>query len=316
MSSTISQIIGDDEMASTRIWSIGSGKGGVGKSFVASSLGVSLSRMNQRTLLIDFDLSGPNLHTALGEPPARKNIDHFLSDQASLSELIQTTQFSNLFFIQGTTNPGDRKISDVQRLVAEARRLPFNEIIFDLGPGSQETYLETLRHSDEKLFIVTPEPPCIEKNYRLIENLLLYTIKVLNFDKINVPLKPVLEQYREAHLPGTTTFRDHLKSATGWTWDQETEIFPNPIRIIVNQVRGDKDLDLGPSIRLVCKHFFSLKIDYSGSLYFDNAVWQSFRTVEPMLMKYPFSPLAGQFQAMARKLLTSDLHSQSLRAVV
>lgn len=303
-------------MSSTRIVSIGSGKGGVGKSFVVSSLGITLTKLGQSVLLIDLDFSGPNLHTSLGEAPRAHNIDMFFNGQAKLADLVHTSMFPRLSFIQGTASPGERTIDDVRRLIEECRTLPFNEILFDLGPGSQEVYLELMKLSDERMFVTTPEPPCIEKNYRLIENYLLYCIRKDDSPAHLKELKNSLEQYRKVHSPGQLTFREFLLNQTGWTWPKDHPAFLNPIRLIVNQTRAEADLDLGPSIRLVCHHYFDFCIDFLGSLQYDNAVWQSFRDCEPMLHKHPFSPLAGQFLKMSRRLLSDDLHGNPLRAVI
>lgn len=303
-------------MASTRILSIGSGKGGVGKSFVVSSLGITLAKLGQRVLLVDLDFSGPNLHTSLGEAPRAKNIDLFFNASTPMKDLVHDTMFPRLSFIQGTSSPGERQIADLRRMVEECRNLNFDEVIFDLGPGSQEVYLELMRLSDERMFIVSPEPPCIEKNYRLIENFMLYAIRKNDTPEHHAELKNALEEFRKTHKPGEITFREFLKTKLGWTWQSNHEAFSNPIKIIVNQTRTEGDLDLGPSIRLVCHHYFNFTIDFLGSLQYDNAVWQSFRDCEPMLHKHPFSPLAGQFLTMSRRLLSSDLHANPFRAVI
>lgn len=303
-------------MASTRIVSIGSGKGGVGKSFVVSSLGITLSKLGQSVLLVDLDFSGPNLHTSLGEVPRANNIDLFFSGQSKLADLVHPTMFPRLAFIQGTSSPGERTIADVRRLVQACRDLPFSEILFDLGPGSQEVYLELMKLSDERMFVTTPEPPCIEKNYRLVENFLLYSIRKDDSSQHQKELKQALEQYRKVHSPGQITFREFLQQQTGWTWPKDHPVFVHPVRMIVNQTRAEADLDLGPSIRLVCHHFFDFTIDFLGALQYDNAVWQSFRACEPMLHKHPFSPLAGQFLSMSRRLLSADLPANPFRAVI
>ena len=55
-----------------QIWSIGGGKGGIGKSLLAASLGWQLARLGKRVVLVDADLGGANLHTCLGLPgPSR-----------------------------------------------------------------------------------------------------------------------------------------------------------------------------------------------------------------------------------------------------
>jgi Mrp family chromosome partitioning ATPase len=52
-------------MLMVHIWPIGGGKGGSGKSFLTSSLGRVLAGLGKKTLLIDLDLGGANLHTLM-----------------------------------------------------------------------------------------------------------------------------------------------------------------------------------------------------------------------------------------------------------
>ena len=54
-----------------QIWSVGGGKGGIGKSLLTASLGWQLARMGKRVVLVDADLGGANLHTCLGLPRRR-----------------------------------------------------------------------------------------------------------------------------------------------------------------------------------------------------------------------------------------------------
>ena len=49
-----------------KLWSIGGGKGGIGKSLVTLGLGVSLARQGKQVILIDLDLGAANLHTLMG----------------------------------------------------------------------------------------------------------------------------------------------------------------------------------------------------------------------------------------------------------
>ena len=49
-----------------RIISVASGKGGVGKSLVASTLALNLSKKGNKVGLLDLDLYGPSSHVILG----------------------------------------------------------------------------------------------------------------------------------------------------------------------------------------------------------------------------------------------------------
>ena len=66
-----------------RIWSVGGGKGGVGKSVVTSSLAAALAGLGRRCVVIDGDLGGANLHTLLGAARPRLTLAHFMSGEVA-----------------------------------------------------------------------------------------------------------------------------------------------------------------------------------------------------------------------------------------
>jgi len=47
-----------DNGQSMKLWSIGGGKGGVGKSIFTMALGITLARLGNRVILVDGDLGG------------------------------------------------------------------------------------------------------------------------------------------------------------------------------------------------------------------------------------------------------------------
>ena len=49
-----------------QVWALGGGKGGIGKSLIASSLAITLARLGSKVVAVDLDLGGANLHTTLG----------------------------------------------------------------------------------------------------------------------------------------------------------------------------------------------------------------------------------------------------------
>ena len=65
------------------IWSIGGGKGGTGKTFVAASLGLLFSENQVEVSLIDADLGAANLHTFLGIRNPQLSLGDFISKKVS-----------------------------------------------------------------------------------------------------------------------------------------------------------------------------------------------------------------------------------------
>ena len=66
MALSVSEVLPGTSASTTRrqIWSIGGGKGGIGKSLLAASIGWQLARMGRKVVLVDADLGGANLTEA------------------------------------------------------------------------------------------------------------------------------------------------------------------------------------------------------------------------------------------------------------
>ena len=73
--------------ANPRIVSVVSGKGGVGKTFVSTSLALCAAKQGQRVLLIDGDLSLANVDVALGLR-CRHNLADVINGKVSFHEAL------------------------------------------------------------------------------------------------------------------------------------------------------------------------------------------------------------------------------------
>ena len=89
-------------VARRQIVAVGGGKGGIGKSLITSSLGICLARRGRRVVLVDADLGGANLHTALGLNPPKLSLGDFINRRvSSIEEVIMETGVPNLGLISG-----------------------------------------------------------------------------------------------------------------------------------------------------------------------------------------------------------------------
>ena len=97
---------GDEASAqqSGRVIAVGSGKGGVGKTLVSSSIALRLAEHSgQRVVAIDVDLGGANLHTGLGIRRPSFALNRFILEKAPLRELswhLQQLRFDSPEFLQ------------------------------------------------------------------------------------------------------------------------------------------------------------------------------------------------------------------------
>lgn len=299
----------------TKIWAVSSGKGGVGKTFVSTSLGITLSKLGHSVVIVDLDLSGSNVHTILGLPPSHMNIRHYFEGIKTLQELVIPTPFPRLSYVQGfwdSWTPTDFTHAQIESLVPQLRKIRADYVIVDMGAGAQEAHLELFQAADEKFLITTPEPTSIEKSYRFIESYVCHSLRANATPDAYGNMISTLRNHRQRTLCRPFSFRSYLKEENGIHLDFFERLSSNPVRLIVNCSRNQANEELGYSMKSVCNKYYDLSIDYAGSVDFDNAVWQSVRVREHVLVAQPFTPLAGQFLATCKQLIAPE----ELRAVV
>lgn len=298
-----------------KLWVVGSGKGGVGKTFVSTSLAISLTKLGHQVTVVDLDLSGANVHTALGVNPSHKNIRHFFEGTTSLQDLVIPTPYAKLSYVQGFWDswvPTDFTTEQIHKLIPELKALKSDYVIVDLGAGAMAGHVDLFKAANEKFLVTSPEPSSIEKTYRYIEAYVCNSLKEDAVPEAWNDLIATLRQHREGTLNRPFSFKNYLKSQTGFHYSFFEALSQKPVRLIVNSCRNQDNADLGYSIKSVCYKYYDLSIDYAGSIDFDNAVWQAARTREPMLISAPFSPLAGQFLSICKQLIDPE----ELRAVI
>ncbi len=304
---------------SAKLWAVGAGKGGVGKTFVSSSLGITLSKLNFRVLLIDFDLSGANLHTTFGENPSSQNLANYFSGSAELRDLVFATEIPRLSLIQGfwdSWSPTQLATEQVRKMISEAKALAFDYVIFDLGAGPAWAHLELFHQADERILVTNSEPTSVEKNYRFIEAFICHSLKEVATPDSYQKLTKALKDYRNTHKKGFFSFRQYLNNETGFDFNFFEQLEQKPLRLITNESRSRLDQDLGHSIKSVCRKYFDCAVDDAGWIDYDNAVWQSVKNREPVLIDKPFTPLAGQFLSICKHLTNPNFQVNYYRAVV
>lgn len=300
------------------IWAVGGGKGGIGKSFLSSSLAISLARTGKSVTIIDLDLGSANLHTCLGAKAPELSLSDFLSGRMStLSAVMNETDIPYLRFISGhndALNVADLQKTERNRLIDAFRTVPSNYVILDLGAGTTESTLDFFLAADQKIVAVSPEPTSIENAYRFIKSSFYRKLRTA---EVELGIHSIIEEamdVRNSH--GIRSPADLLRyvndSSPTAGLRLAGKISDFNIQILLNQVRTSQDIELGYSMKSVCRKYFGIESNYLGYVDYDNAVWQSLRKKRPLLVEYPFSSIVGQFAQITKNLV----NPQSLRAAV
>lgn len=164
-----------------RILAFAGGKGGVGKTIVASMLGICLSCLERRTILIDLDFNGSNLLGYLNMCENQKSLKKYFEGRSNnLTDFLQPTQFDNLDAIVFHSNlfePNNVKFWQRQRLFYEIRRLKADYVILDLGTATSNFALDTILFADDSLFVTTNDVFSIQNTYSLLRSTLMRKLK-------------------------------------------------------------------------------------------------------------------------------------------
>lgn len=291
-----------------KVWAIGGGKGGIGKSFVITNLAITLAKQNKKVVIVDFDFGGANLHTCLGVSIPRKNLnDVLMGSTLNIKDLLTDTPVGNLKFISGAdSNPGTADIStqQIRNIITQLRTLDCDYVLLDLGAGTHQNTLEAFVSADKSIIAITPEPTSIENAYRFIKTAHYTLLKNLE-KKLN--LKSVIDYAMESkNKMGIRTPSDLLEKVCqispkeGAQLKEQVEKFN--LHLILNQVRSMSDIDTAYSVQAVCKKYFGIKTTLVGHIDHDNAVWQSVRKHRPVVLEHPYSQLVMVFNQIAKSL--------------
>lgn len=294
-----------------RVWAVGGGKGGVGKSVITTSLAISLARRGERCILIDADLGGANLHTFVGmHNPERTLSDLFRKDVAGLQDILLPTKFENLWLISGAkalldmANPAHFQ---KMKIIRQIFSLHADHIFIDLGAGSAFNVLDFFLAAHEGLMVIMPTPTSVENAYHFLKAVYYRKLKrVVKTLKAEQLVDGVLAEKVER---GIRSPRDLVRDIQSIDPEIGLAIAKNMSfltpQLIVNQVRRGEDLDLGNKIAMACRDFFGINMRVSGNIRSDERVLASLKARRPTLEMFQNSPFADDIERVVRTIYPS-----------
>ncbi len=159
---------------SSRVITVTSGKGGVGKTNFSLNLAIQFSKFNKKVVIIDADFGLANIEVLFGILP-KYNLADVLRGERDVEEVL-TDGPMGIKFISGGS--GLKELSNIteKQLNYFINNFSYLDaisdiIIIDTGAGISKSVVNFIKASDETIIVTTPEPTSITDAYALIKTI-------------------------------------------------------------------------------------------------------------------------------------------------
>ena len=160
-----------------KLITITSGKGGVGKTTTAINLAAALNNFGKEVIVLDANLTTPNIGLHLGAPIVPVSLNHVLSGKADIVDAIYEHESGTKIIPSSLsvkelrkTNNNNGKLKDIGK---KLKRMG-DYIIFDSAAGLGDEAICAIEAADELIIVTNPEIPAVTdalKTAKLIEQL-------------------------------------------------------------------------------------------------------------------------------------------------
>lgn len=272
------------------IWAVGGGKGGVGKSLVSILIALELARQNKKTIIVDLDLGGANLHTLMGiRTPARTLHDFVNRKYSSMEEICIQTPVANLQLVCGASeilSLANPQYAQKNKIVQSIMGLSADHIILDLGAGTAYNVLDFFLIADNPIAVVTPQPISIQNAYAFVRNAVYRKLSRLAGQQPSLQqlIKTAMDPKNDSRMRTIsdlieTIGKDHHPEIATRLSDAIGKINP---WIVTNLARHERDYNAGRIIQLVAEKYLTVKAKELGAISYDSNIENVVSQMRPL----------------------------------
>jgi flagellar biosynthesis protein FlhG len=313
------KIMPEQDYRKSKIIAVGGAKGGIGKSTFATNLGIYLSSIGKRTVLVDLDLGGANLHLYLGERFLKYNINDYLNKNVpSISDIMVSTKYGPDLVGGGSSQLGSANIhfSRKLKLLRAIKQIDTDFIIIDLGADTSYNIIDFFLAADYGIVLTTCDPPSYLDAYNFI--------KVSLFRKLNRIFGPESELrkhkdpdllwiIKEATMPGNGNKGKVIEDLIERVKKKLPEKMPliehvlETFRpgLVVNMIsENDHVSEVVNRIQDVSQKMLTVAVDYLGSIDYQSDIKRSAQDLIPAISRDP----KGNLSECIRDILSVISH--------
>lgn len=287
------------------IVSIGSGKGGVGKSIIAANLSMLMAKRGKRVVLADLDVGGADAHILFGMLNPPRTLTDFIDRRVErLDEVLQP--ISAHPFLQLLPGTGDTlatanlPYAKKKRLIRHFAQLRADVIVVDIGAGTSYHALDFFLMADHYVTVATPDPTSVLDLYRFIK--LAAIRRVLSAFLSRDAVSEALSERDFSSI-------DEVIQAVGETDPNAREVASRTLQgfqphLIVNRVSGKSRVNV-LHLKKLLQEYVGGDLKTLGEIPDDPAVTRAVRSFLPVVECEPTAPASLALNQAVDALLAS-----------
>lgn len=302
-----------------KILPVASGKGGVGKTILTANLGIILAEMGQKTIIVDLDLGGSNLHTILGIKNDIIGLGHFINHKdMSFSDIVHDTKYPGLQFIPGDAlfvGTANLQFFKKKQIIKGLMSLDADWIILDLGAGTSANTLDFYSISKAGIMVAIPEITSILNLYSFLKNA-YYRYILSHFKRGDIIRDKIIEGGSLRLEKDDFRLIEYVRLIKRDNPERADEI-DNAVKgfypkLILNMSKHERDLNLGENLRGIIHKNLGIDAEYLGILPFENEIEECLNERMPIFEKNKNSKWVRNVEIIAERLINFEEYPISL----
>lgn len=243
----------------TRVISVVSGKGGVGKTTITSNIGVALSQQDQEVLIIDGNFSGANVAQHFGMGFQDTSLNHVLEGDAYITQAVSKhpagVSVLPASILEFNSESDNLKHSLVDFLGDK------DYILIDAAAGVGDEVEAAVEASDEVLLVSKPELPALtnalgakklaDELEREVIGLVLNEVDNEDYEVTNEDVRDLVEEELVGKVPNHRDVKESIALRNPVVSHKPKSRASHAIKDVAHRIRGEEppERGLGTKVR-------------------------------------------------------------------
>ena len=296
---------------------VGGAKGGIGKSLFVANLGVLLSQLGKKTVVVDLDLGGANLHLFMGVWSLPCRIDDFLSKKVqSIDDIMTPTKYGPMLIGGGGGKLGTANIHHARKmkLLRALKTIDADYVILDMGGDTTYNILDFYLAADQGFVLTTCEPASYLDAYGFIKMSLyrklsrLFSAESPYREDRDVEVEQMINSFVFAHADAGDRHMSDLVDRIRRRKPGHHTLIAKVLDdfrpgTVVNMFESRDQVDeLVARLRKVSAKMLSIDLNFFGSVPFEKQIQQSARQLVPHVARAPDGMFAKALRRIALRM--------------